>query len=245
MERSKYRLVFILIICCATSLKASYKSEVYVSYICNTMQNWKKTIDQMNAVKVKSNEFILEIVNYEYGYVAWCLGNKREDDAEKYLDLAEQNIEYLAKKNYNISMVNSYRSAFYGYRIGLNTWKAPFLGGKSDDCAKLAIKQDPNNPYGYIQRANIQYYMPSMFGGSKAEALKLYLKAKDLMEKDNTNLKENWNYLSLLTMIAQSYSYVNELHASKACYEKILKFEPRYQWVKNELYPQLLKKLKK
>jgi len=32
---------------------------------------------------------------------------------------------------------------------------------------------------------------------------------------------------------------------AKKYYEKILKIEPEFLWVKNELYPQLLKKIKK
>jgi len=64
-----------------------------------------------------------------------------------------------------------------------------------------------------------------------------------LLEKNPSDLIENWNYLSLLVVIGQSYSYINELDSSKAVYEYILKLEPEFLYVKNELYPRLLKKM--
>jgi uncharacterized membrane protein len=62
------------------------------------------------------------------------------------------------------------------------------------------------------------------------------------MEADKEGVTENWNYLSLLTLITQSYISTNNIDAAKAYFQKIFKVEPNYLWVKNELYPQFLKK---
>ncbi len=209
------------------------------------MRNWKSIIDRMDAVKNKNNVFLLELVNYQYGYIAWCIGNKKNDEAKYYLELAEKNISILSRETKNLSIVNSYKAAFYGYRIGLNRLLAPFIGPKSIDHANHAIKLDKENPFAYVQYANIQFYMPSVFGGSKNEAVTYYLKAQVLMEKNVSDIKENWNYLSLLTVIAQSYSYLNDYQSSIFYLEKILKIEPEFGYVKNELYPQVLNKMKK
>jgi len=244
MERAKHCLICFLLFWSFAGIQASYRSDIYAAYVGNKMPGWKNIIDQLETIETKSNDLLLELVNYQYGYIAWCIGNKRNDEAKEYLDLAENNISVLAKNNQNLSIVNSYKSAFYGYRIGLNILLAPFIGPKSMECAKLAIQQDAGNPFGYIQYANIQYFMPSIFGGSKTEALKFYLKAKDLMEKNEKDIYENWNYLSLLTVIAQAYSDINDFQSSRLYFEKILKREPEFGWVKNELYPQLLMKMR-
>lgn len=241
MVMSKYILACILLFCYFT-ISASYKSKIYNAFISNNMTSWANAIDEMQLQKNKSNEFKLELINYQYGYIAWCIGVKNDDLAEKYLDLAEENLESLEKIGYNLSMVNAYKSAFYGYRIGLNVLKAPFIGPKSVDCAKLAIKLNTKNPFGYIQYGNAQFYMPPMFGGSKTEALEYFRKAEKLMESDKEGVTENWNYLSLLTLIIQSYISTNNIDAAKAYFQKIFKVEPNYLWVKNELYPQFLKK---
>ena len=244
MEGKKNIITVVLLLFVMNNLIASYKEQIYKAYISNNMQAWKQTIDNMQAVPSKSYDVLLELINYQYGYIAWCLGQKNEKEAEVYLKKAEQNLSILEKKGLYTSMINSYKSAFYGYKIGLNPLKAPFLGFKSLECAQKAVELGSSNPFGYVQQGNIQYYMPKTFGGSKKEALAHYLKAKTLMEKDNSWINKNWNYLSLLTMIAQTYADLNDTGTSRKYYETILGLEPNFLWVKNELYPQLLKKLK-
>lgn len=244
MERKNYLILNVWFLFGFLSIYASNKTEIYKAYISNDMNLWKKTIDEMNPQKSKSNDFRLELLNYQYGYIAWCIGNKKSETAESYIELGEKNIQVLEKTNGYASLVSSYKSAFYGYKIGLNKLKAPFIGPKSVECAKLAMKQDTSNPYAYIQYANSQFYMPAVFGGSKKLALDYYLKAKSLMEQNPKETIEDWNYLSLLSMIAKTYTELKDFNQAKSYYEKILKIEPDFLWVKNELYPDLLKKIK-
>lgn len=244
MERSKY-IIAILLVFCHLNISATNKSRIYNAFISNDMTSWGKVIDEMQLQKNTSNEFKFELINYQYGYVAWCIGVKNDDLAEKYLALAEENLESLENAKYNLSMVNAYKSAFYGYRIGLNVLKAPFLGLKSLDYAKLAIQINAQNPFGYIQYGNAQFYMPAMFGGSKTVALEYFRKAESLMELDKVGIKEDWNYLSILTLITQSLIATNKYDEAKVYFQKIFKVEPNYLWVKNELYPNYLEKLMK
>jgi tetratricopeptide (TPR) repeat protein len=243
MERSYHFLVFIFMFSGSIHAPATNKSDIYQAYINGDMTRWKKVMDTMEQQNGKSNAFIMELINYQYGYIAWCIGNNKVKIAGEYLSLAEKNIKILEKQGYQISMVNAYKSAFYGYRIGLNKTKALFIGPKSMGCAHSAIKQDPENPFGYIQYGNIQYYIPAIFGGSVKVAVEYYLKALKLMESNEEQIKEDWNYLSLMTSIARAYTEMKDFPSAKTVYEKILKIEPRFIWVKDELYPQLLKRI--
>ena len=65
------------------------------------------------------------------------------------------------------------------------------------------------------------------------------------MEKDATGIFENWNYLNLLINIAQSYYYLDDYLTSINYLKKIMKIEPGFNYVKTELYPQVLNKMKK
>lgn len=242
MERSKRLLILMALLFSFYGADAGRRSDIYKAYISNNMPAWEKIIDEMNAQKEKDPLFVLEAVNYMYGYIAWCIGNRQHAKAERYLAVAENYLDQLEKMPYELSLVNSYRSAFYGYRIGLNKLKAPFLGGKSIDCAKKAISLDSTNPYGYFQLGNSQFYMPAIFGGSKSLALDYYLVAAGLMEKNPDALKEDWNYLNLLTRIGQAYDATGNLLMAKGVYEKILRLEPQYLFVKEELYPEIIKK---
>jgi hypothetical protein len=245
MERAKHRvIIFLMIIVCTLELNASYRSEIYRAYVNNRMELWKNVIDRMNAVPDKSDEFILELVNYQYGYIGYCLGYDKKNEAKKYLVLAQKNIDLLEKRKFRLSSVTAYNSAFCGYRMGLNILSVPYNGFRSIEYAKKAMELDSENYLGYVQYGNIHFYMPKSLGGSKKEGLSYYIKSREILEKDAGNTKENWNYLALLLVIGQSHYYLNDYASAKAVYENILSLEPGFEYVRDELYPQLLKKMK-
>jgi tetratricopeptide (TPR) repeat protein len=237
MERTKYLIIFILLIMQTYLIHASNKKDIYKAYISNNMKKWKQTIDAMQKKGNKTNAFLLELINYQYGYIGYCIGEKKDNEAKTYIKLAKENLEQLESQNYSMSMVHAYKAAIYGFQIGLNIIKAPFLGPMSSQNAKDAIKLDSENWFGYIQMGNIEFYMPSYFGGSKSKAIKYYLKAKQFMEKDKALCESNWNYLSLLVIIAQAYEEIKDFKKAEKYYKKILSIEPDFLWVKNELYP--------
>jgi len=221
----------------STISMASEKNQIYAAYISGNMGIWKETIDKMEQKKSTSDGAILELVNYQYGYIGWAMGVERHNEARHYLELAEKHLERLGKRGYSPASVFAYRSALYGFRIGLNRFQAPILGPRSVSQAKSAVETDPENPLGYIQLGNAEYYMPAVFGGSKTKALGYFLKAKSLMEAQKGGIQNDWNYLSLLTLIAQVYIDLSEKEKAKKLYEEILKIEPEFLWVKNELFP--------
>jgi hypothetical protein len=243
VERTKHQIIFLLLILIAVKLNASYRSEVYYAYINNRMDKWKSVIDRMNLIENKSDKLLHELVNYQYGYIGYCIGFDKKSEAKKYLDLAEKNIGFLEKNNYDLSVINAYKCAFYGFRIGLNKISAPINGFKSLEHGRTALELDKNNYFAWIQYGNIQFYMPAAFGGSKQEGIEYFIKAKELLEKNPDDLVENWNYLSLMVLIGQSYTYIDEPDLAKSVYEDILRLEPDFLYVKDELYPDLLKNM--
>lgn len=242
MRKKRYHLLIIFLGLFVSGLQGSNKSEVYNCYFNDRMPVWKSIIDQLNNQPDKSNELLLELENYQYGYIAWCLVNNRKEEAVTYLKLAESNVRQLDSLNYEPSLVNAYKAAFYGFHITLNKFSAPFNGPKSVQCARQALLLDQNQPFGYIQMGNIQFHMPPLMGGSKTEAIGYYLKAKLMMEKKGVEIRGDWNYLNLLLTIARAYESINDIPKAKSMYEEILKFEPGFIRVRDELYPKLLKK---
>lgn len=242
MERTKrYIIVALLFTFSFYMLSAQYKHDIYNAYINSNMDAWKMLIDEVERKQDKSDSLLLELINYQYGYIGFCLGNNDKKQVKTYLKLAESNLEKLEESSLNPSYTKAYKSAFYGFSIGLNKLKAPFAGPKSVNAAKASIDLNPSNPLGYIQYGNAQFYMPPMFGGSKAEAIKYYKKAQTIMEEDSVMIKCDWNYLNLLVNIAESYTEMKEYDKADAYYQLILEVEPNFLWVKNELYPTFLK----
>lgn len=244
MERKK-GLLMCLLIALSIPVFASYKTHIYTAYVQDDMPKWKRVIDKMEQQPDKSDAFRLELINYQYGYIGYCLGLEKDNEAERYLDLAEAHLEVLEDKGLYASEVCAYKSAFYGFEIGLWPWKAPLVGGKSLGEAKEAMKLDSTNPNGFLQYANVQFYMPAAFGGSKSEAISYYLKALRLTEKQGFAVRNNWNYLSLLCTIGQAYETTGDYRKAKQYYKLALQKEPRFKWVKDELLPELEKKINK
>jgi tetratricopeptide (TPR) repeat protein len=232
----------LLIVFIALPLYAANKDEIYKAYISGDMVKWKQVIDNMELQKNKTYLYISELLNYQYGYIGWCIGEKRFNEAETYIAKGYYYIQLLEKNKDYQSIVNSYKSAFYGFKIGLNKLQAPFIGPKSVDCAKRSIELDPLNAHGYIQLGNSEYYMPAAFGGSKQLAIQYYEKALMLFEQNPEKMKNDWNYLSLLTQIARAFETIQQYEKAGFYYNKILTIEPLYKWVKDELYPIFLKK---
>lgn len=239
MERPKNIIFTLLLMLLFFHATASFKTEIYQAFISNDMNRWKKVIDKMNYIQPRTDELRLELLNYQYGYIGFCIGNKQPVEAKKYLALAEENLAFFEKSGKIPSLMNAYKSAFYGYKVGLNKIQAPFLGPKSVQFAKTAVELDDKNPYGYIQIGNAEFYMPEIFGGSKKKALEYYLKAEKLMLLTPGNIQNDWNYLGLLVMIVQCYKELKQYQMAEIYCEKALKTEPEYLWVKIDLLPKI------
>ena len=241
MKRVLLNLMAILL--SASTPDSGYRSDVYQGYVSNRMVLWKNALDRMNNTGNKTTELIAELLNFQYGYIGYCLGFNKKEEGKKYFELAENNLKILEKHGYDLSIVHAYKSAFYGFRISLNKITAPANGKKSIDNAKMAIMLNSENWLGYIQLGNTEFYKPSAIGGSKKRALGHYLKAKELLEQGPGNTVENWNYLQLLVVLGQTYTYLNDYTNAEEVFKKILKMEPDFVYVRDELYPAFLKKL--
>jgi len=237
MIRQLFLLIFIIL--CTTLVTAGEKETIYQAYLTNDMATWKTTIDAMHAEKGKNNERELELLNYEYGYIGWCIGNKRKSEAKRYLERSLERIERLKKANHRLPLLQAYESAYLGFQIGLANLKAPRLGPKSLDAAKESVAGDDKNALGYIQLGNIDYFMPPLFGGSKERAIEHYLRAERLMAP---NGRGDWNYLALLVQIASAYEETGKIAMADSFYRKALSLAPDFRWVKDELYPAFTKK---
>lgn len=242
MERKKYILILGFLIIGAT-VCAQKNADIYRAYVGGNMNHWKRIIDSMERIPQKSNAIRLELINYQYGYIGWCLGQKKKTVAEAYLATAEANLSVLEKQHYCMSDLSAYKAAFLGYKIGLAPYKAPILGAQSMEKAQTALKLDPNSALAYNQLAHIQFYMPVLFGGSKEKAIEYYWKGIKLMEKEADD-QQNWNYLNMLVSLIKVYQKEEKYKDAIIVARKTLRSAPEFEWVKNKLLPELKKNKK-
>ena len=233
----------LLIVCQLANAQSDYKPIIYNAYINGNMTKWGSVIAAIEKQNPQTTDAKLELISYYYGYTAFLIGRKKNETAAKYLERGDKHIDEVLKSSPKNATAHAFKGSFIGFRIGLSKFKAIALGSESNRHVKMALEIDPQNIQGIVDNANSLYHTPKLFGGNKKEALQLFRKAMLLVEKSG-NTHNNWFYLNILTLTAQTYESLEQYSQAKAQYEKILRFEPEYKWVKNELYPALLNKMK-
>lgn len=236
MVRKSSVTLGLLFLCIALAF-AGYKRDIYEAFVTKDMASWKVAMDKMEASAPLTQAQLLELINYQYGYIGWCLGEDKNQEAKKYLDKAETAALLLIKKQYKESQAHAYLAAIYGFRVSLSPLKAPTMGPKCLEQVELALSQDKQNPFAYLQYGNALYYRPKLFGGSKEKAMPYFLKAEQLMVAQD--VKDDWNYLNVLALIGLGYLETGQPKKADQYFKKALALEPRFAWVKDELVPKL------
>jgi tetratricopeptide (TPR) repeat protein len=250
MERPKHtlnRLLTLIVLYCAIpDINAeSSRKTVYNAFINREMYKWDNIIHSIETNNPPTTiENKLELINYYYGYIGYLIGQKHYEKAENYIIKGEKLIDQILHNSPKNSTTYAFKGSFLGFRIGISKFKAIYLGPESISFVEKSLEIDPQNIQGIIDRGNIYFYTPSIFGGDKHEALNFYLKAARLMER-NKETDQNWAYLNLLTTIGIAYDKLNKTKDAKLIFEKILRKEPNFKWVKEELYPKLIAKIPK
>lgn len=238
-----YKFTFFTILCIAlTSNVLAQKADIYQAFISGKMYKWEAVMNNFAGKTSLTNQQKLELVSYYYGYIGYSLGVKNKDKANIYIKKGESIIDNLID-TYPTAKAFAFKGAFIGFCIGVNPIKAPFIGKSCSNNVDKALSINPADIQANIEKANILYYSPSAFGGDKTKAKRYYSKAISLFESNPELTNGNWLYLTLLTKVAQINTDEKRYYDAKAVYEKILKIEPNYLYVKDQLYPQLLKQL--
>jgi tetratricopeptide (TPR) repeat protein len=229
-------LIFIFTVFSLSVYAENMSKIIYDSYVDKEMTIWKSVIDSLQVEKELGKLSVdqkWELLNYQYGYVAWAISKKKtmKHEAEAYLDVAKENLSELVEANGKTSLSNAYNAAFVAYEIGITPIKAPFIGLKCMKYGETALKQDSLNHFALIQYGNIMNYMPAAFGGSKDKALLYYKKAKEVMRGDDSLYKENWLYMNLILTIADIYKNKKDYESTKLYYLEALELEPGYKFV--------------
>lgn len=255
MERTrhKYRLIIPVILGLFTLILhtkdlhsnayVTFQNMLYRAYVESRMSLWESTLASMEAeYKRHPDEGLLyDILLAQYGLTGYYLGidekRKGRDQLEKadtYLEIMEGNPSYIAE-------AKLFRAAFNAFRIGLRPWLGVRLGPQSERLINDAISLKKNYPRGWIEKGNLMYYAPPVFGGSKTKAIEHYKQAILLMENNMQN-NHRWLYLSTLVSLAQAYENTGDQEKALKTLNKALEFEPGFAWVNEELLPKIKSK---
>lgn len=238
-------LITIGLLISLVSLEAQdYRSAIYQAYIHEQMDKWKVLMVQMELEYERTSDagLLYDLLEVEYGYMGWLVSGKQKKEAEELLIRAEKHMTLLEERGLDDARVYSLKGAFYGFQIMLDPLKAPSLGKASMNANEKAMSLDPEEPQVWLEKANMDYYRPPVFGGSKRKAVPSYEKAVELFESKSNRTRENWVYLNCLAGLGMAYENTRQISEAGEVYRKILKLEPSFKWVKEELYPDFVEK---
>ncbi|UII27207.1 tetratricopeptide repeat protein [Fulvivirga maritima] len=211
----------------------------YKAYITEDKDLWKEVVEKRQNLynNDKSGENLYQLAMAQYGLLNNTRVDKDEDLFDEYYDEILENIDDLLDQEYEKANAYALRAAVYGLETSYSGWKGMFLGPKSSSNLSDAKEEDYSSPFVWATYGSAKLFAPSMFGGDKEEGIKSFKKAVELYEK--AQLQQDWRYLYALAWLGQAYYRTEQPEKAKEIYKKALKAEPNFQWVKDDLLPEV------
>jgi len=176
----------------------------------------------------------------QYRLLSMPTKNTNENLFDTYFNQAVQNAKSISKQKGFESEANALLAATYMMKLSRNQSEAPAISKEVYSLLEQAKTYDSLNPRVYLIRGVMLFYTPKMFGGSIQKALENFDKAISLF-KSKTGNSIDWGYLEALAWKGQALTKLNKLNDAEEVYNKALKTEPGFSWVKRVLLPALQK----
>ena len=215
---------------------------MYKAYLDNKIATWGIELKKYTASQQLSADDKLEISNYLYGYIAFLLIDIENNKSEinKWIDLWDEYLDEIEKAKGKRADVFAYRSANNAYKAKVRTGGVMIYGARSLNDLNRAMNCDANNIVAIELKGNTKFYMPSLVGGDKKEAIEWFEKALKIIDANPTPLYR-WNRCAITLCMAQSYEKIGDKQkAIEICKKELLR-EPNFTYLRDVYLPSLQK----
>ncbi len=199
----------------------------YETYARGDISGWEQEFRRLEKENPQNFSVLTDALLARYGYLGYLLGTDQNSKARLLLDETEKLLEKLLKQNPGNSRLLGIKAGLVGFRIGLSPMKAPFLGQRNADAYEEAIKNNPSEPMGWIEKGNSLFYRPSMFGGDKKEAEALFLKALQFSK----NTECNWLHSFIQVRLYESYKANSKTTEAEAIRKQLQSKPGFFTWI--------------
>lgn len=220
-------------------LSQGFEARIYEAYVEGDMDRWLQVMNGMEDLweTTGSDKLLYELVVARYGYIAYLISEDRKKEARDQVKQAESELERLLEKYPDMARAHAFLGAIYGYKVGLDPYKAVVYGRRAFSENNVAFALDPDDPQVWMEKGNIELYKPAVFGSNSLEAARIYRKAIELYEKDTIDLEYNWMYINTMRSLTDAYIEAGEYTRANEVFLKIMRVEPRLKWMREEVYP--------
>ena len=218
------------------------RHRIYDAYIHGNRAQWVQIVGEMeHSVEPKTLSWKLELAEYYYGMTAYYLGMKQKELAAIVITKENDLIDGVLKEYPNNATAMAFKGSMTAFKINLNRLNVMTLGRESLNWMDKALKADPENVQALADRGNAFVHAPALFGGDPEKGILYFRKGLAILERKN-QVAGNWFYLQLLVNAADALKRINHPDKARQYYERALRVEPRFRFVKETLLPALNKK---
>lgn len=222
-----------------------YEISLYKFFVENKLNKWEELIRQMEIEynKTEDEDFLYKLTYAQYGYIGYCIAQSKIETGKAVHRAAEKNIKKLIDESPSKAELYALKGALKAYAIEFDKINMIKHGLASMEWINKAYEKDKQNPLVLMEKGNMTYYIPSFLGGGIDNAIEYHETSIHLFENNLEKLEYNWIYLLVAANLGRWHEENNNIRQAKEVYEKILDHEPNYKWVKDELYPGLLRNM--
>ncbi len=218
---------------------ASFNDMIYQAYVYGKMHQWQEAVHIMKEEyrEAPSDSLLYDFLLAQYGLIGYFLEEDMDEKAEAQLAEAESFLRELEHaEGYEVQHL-LFEASLKAFYIQLRPRRGMRLGPQSKSLIDEALELDNSYPRGHLEKGNMLFHAPRLFGGSKKKSTEHYAKAIALWDK---TLPDNhrWLYLSTLVSLAKAQKETGDLDQAIATLEKALEYEPDFRWVRDELLPE-------
>jgi len=212
----------------------------YNAYLKSSLPLWQKAIERQKTIAVENSDREQQLIlsNTYYGYLSATMATKDEDAFAKQLAPAKELLKQLIEDHPKWGEPKAVLSSIMGLEMAYSPMKGAFLGMKSGSLMGSALKQSPSSALVMKLYAGSKQYTPAMWGGDKEVAVEYFNKSISVIESDE-DTEQNWLYADALANLGIVYTSLDKESDAKATFEKALRYEPDFGWVKYSLLPKI------
>lgn len=198
------RVLLLILLMVSSMCHAQYSNhQLYQAYLDRDMFMWDDYISSADW-ETMSLEEKKQLLNYEYGYSAYLLGQDTAK-ARVFVTNFEQHLEDL-RIHLTEARYLAYLSSVYTYKMSLDKARFMSYSRKIIATIKRALELDDNDPLVMSMSGNVEFYNPL---GSKKKALQHFQKA-DSLYRFCAEDYEQWNRRAVEMTIEQCLLKLNK-----------------------------------
>lgn len=197
------------------------------TYAVGNLDGWEVEIRKIEEQHGRNFEVMANTLTARYGFMGYLLGKNENAKVRRLLDETEKLLEEWLKKKPGNSRLLGIKAGLIGFRIGISPMRAPFLGQRNLDAFEEAIKNNPSEPMGWLEKGNSLFYRPSMFGGDKKEAENAFRMALQQAKADDCD----WLYSFITVRLFEAYKANGKTSEAEAIRKQLQQKPGYFKWI--------------